>query len=202
MTEPIEFDASLIAKMIEQTKATNNYESKGIEQKLQLRAAVELEFADKLMQIVGRCFPDLPAYDPMFQGQQIQAILERLYPDCVDSMQLRWLPYLLSPETYPYFPPFIESAKYIRLRETAYRLLNEPNSTMKPEERAHLAEISEGRMPPGVFSSHHSAWLICDALKENEPINADPVANFLAEQKLPSGTKPKSAEQVRAELNV
>ena len=203
MSEEVEFDGRVIANMIETVKKNNSYDSKTVAEKMQIRAAVELEFADKLMTIVRSRFADLPDYDPMFQGQQIQAILERLYPDCASLMQLRWIPFLLSPETTDLFPPFIESPKYVQLRQTAYRLLNEADQKqLTEEERQHLTNICDGRMPPGIFSTHHSAYLICDLWHNDAPLNLQAVAAFRKEQTLPPGSKPKTAEEIKAELNV
>jgi len=196
----IGFDPTPVYEIIERVKKANDYDAKDLNGKLALKAGVEVEVLSAVMQCVQRVFAELPAYDPAFQGQQIREVLEALFPDSADIMQLRWLPYLLSPKTVYEFPVIVESGKYVLLRETAHRLLNTEDDKLSEEERAHLTDICDGRMPPGVYSSHHSAWLLCDPLHDNTPLNRASVDSFLEEQELPKGSRPKDAEQLKREI--
>jgi hypothetical protein len=201
-TEEIVFEGDQIVRVVECMKATNGYEKKTLAEKMAFKADVTVEFLDKVMESIHRAFPDLPAYDPMFMGQHMQRVMERLFPEHVEEMQFRWIPYLLSSETAPLFPVCIESSRYVRLRAAAHRNINLPGFAELPEdEKAHITAISDGRMPPGVLGTHHSAWLLCDPLKSNEPLNSGAVHRFLEEQKQPSGTRPKTEAEINAELN-
>jgi hypothetical protein len=198
----VRLEADIIVKMIDTLKETNDYEKKTLEEKMAFKADVLLEFTEKIVDIVRASFPGLPGFDPMFMGQHIRATMERLFPDHKEEMQFRWIPYLLDVETAHLFPVCLESSRYVPLRHQAHRWMNEP-AFKELEEKAqqHITNISDGRMPPGVIGTHHSAWLICDPLKDNEPLNAGAVKRFLEEQKLPSGTPPKTEEEIKASMN-
>jgi hypothetical protein len=199
--EGVPFDGDIIMKMIETVKTTNDYEKKTLEEKMAFKADMLLEFTDKIVELVRMCFRDLPEFDPMFMGQHIRLTMERLFPDHKEDMQFRWIPYLLTRITADLFPVCIESSRYVPLRQAAFRLINEPGFEELPEiDRTHTLNINDGRMPPGVLGTHHSAWLLCDPLKGNEPLNGQAVSRFLEEQRLPSGTRPKNEEEIRAAM--
>jgi hypothetical protein len=199
--EGVPFEGDMIVRTIEMMKTTNEYEKKTIEEKMAFKADIILEFVDKVVDIIRQRFQDIPEFDPMFLGQHIQEIIKRLFPDHVDEMQFRWVPYLLSRQTAHLFPVCLESAKYVPLRQAAHRRLADPVfKELAEDDQAYITDINDGRMPPGVFGTHHAAWLISDPLKGNEPLNEGAVKRFLEEQKLPSGTRPKNEEEIIAEL--
>jgi hypothetical protein len=195
------FEGGMIVKMIECVKTENEYDKKTLQDKMAFKADVILEFTDKIVEIVRQSFTDVPAFDPMFMGQHIRRTMERLFPDHMQEMQFRWVPYLLSSETAAEFPACLESDRYVALRQAAFRMMNEPSFKELPEEeKAYLTGISDGRMPMGVLGTHHCAWLICDPLRGNQPINSGAVHRFLEEQKLPSGTPPRTEAEIVASI--
>jgi hypothetical protein len=201
MSEEVVFEGNYVVKVVESMKVSNEYDKKTLADKMAFKADVVLEFADKVVESVRRAFPDLPEFDPMFMGQHIRMTMDRLFPDHVEEMQFRWVPYLLSLETADQFPVCVESSRYVRLREAAHRNINLPGFQELPEDaKTHITNISDGRMPPGVLGTHHSSWLLCDPLNANEPINGGAVHRFLEEQKLPSGTRPKTEVEICMEM--
>lgn len=199
---PVAFDGDFIVSMIETVKSENDYDKKTLEGKMAFKADVILEFTEKIVDLIRRAFLDVPEFDPMFMGQHIRLTMERLFPNYMEDMQFRWVPHLLSMKTAPEFPVCLESSRYVPLRREAHRLTQEPGfKELAEEERQYLINVNDGRMPPGVFGSHHSAWLICDPLKANEPLNQGAVNRFLEEQKLPSGSAPKTEAEIIEELS-
>ena len=88
--QSVEFDADIIIAIVDNLKKVNRYDQKDVAAKLHFKAAMEIQIIESVMRVIRYSFSDLPDYDPMYQGQHIKLMMERLFPDVCEEMQFRW----------------------------------------------------------------------------------------------------------------
>lgn len=101
---------------------------------------------------------------PDDDGNRIASVIQRLFPNGANHIELRWLPDLLNPDTVHRFSVAVNQDHYDSLRFTAFH--SKDDEELSEAHRQHLTKIANGHMPFGVFSDEHSRWRISDC---NEP---------------------------------